>query len=75
MRKKLSLCERTGRLAIQNAPDRISRAVDGKVVWEGWPNPELKELESLIQKELAKVKRKPKVDASSGRSTADGPRG
>jgi hypothetical protein len=30
--------------------------VDGKVLWEGIPNPKVKEIEALIQEELAKVK-------------------
>ena len=60
---------------VNGYPAAFLIGVDGKVIWEGWPNPELKDLESLIQKELAKVKRKPKVDAASGPSTADKVRG
>ncbi|MEE2886306.1 MAG: TlpA disulfide reductase family protein [Planctomycetota bacterium] len=41
--------------AVRGYPAAFLIGVDGKVVWEGFPVPELASLERLITKELAKV--------------------
>ena len=47
-----AVCKKFG---IKGYPAAFLIGADGKVVWEGWPNAELKDLPGLIAKELAKA--------------------
>ena len=54
-----TLWDKTGKVcqayAVRGYPAAFLIGVDGKVIWEGFPVPELASLERLITKELAKV--------------------
>lgn len=60
--KGQELCTRYG---VSGYPAAFLIGVEGKVIWEGWPNPELKKVEALIREELAKVKHETKASGSS----------
>jgi peroxiredoxin len=47
-------CEKYG---IKAFPSAYLVGVDGKVLWEGFPNPEVEAIEKLIKAELEKVKK------------------
>lgn len=51
--------------AIRAYPSAFLIGVDGKVIWEGFPVPELEQVERLLQQELAKVARNPATAESA----------
>ena len=48
--------------AVRGYPAAFLVGVDGKVIWEGFPNPELGLVEKLIAEELAKAARRKKQE-------------
>lgn len=58
--------------AIKGYPAAFLIGVDGKVVWEGFPLPEVKELSAVIEAELAKVK--PPADPKAEDPPKEGPK-
>lgn len=42
---------------VEGFPSAYLVGVDGKVIWEGVPNSKIKEIEALMERELAKVKK------------------
>ena len=73
-----TLWDKDGRVCkefgIKGYPAAFLIGADGKVVWEGWPNPELKDLPKLIAKEIRKadkMRRAQKVKTGDAPSNAD----
>ncbi len=57
---------------IRGYPASFLIGVDGKVIWEGFPLPEVETVERLIEEEVAKVKMPEEKPAEEG-GAGDGP--
>ncbi|MBI3269039.1 MAG: TlpA family protein disulfide reductase [Planctomycetes bacterium] len=57
--------------AIRGFPAAFLVGVDGKVIWEGFPLPEVEKLPAILEAELAKVKSPEKGDGKAGEAAPE----